>query len=191
MAQLTRKYKTTFTNYPAEFTVVYYNGSFKRIIHDKGQIADKLWQSLTKAIPRDESAIRAFNKKFAGKLKIERITKDTDKDVTLYTLFLKSYWSFYLDKSEGKKPIMTNVEGANLKKIVAYFQENTKDDQQALLEWEAILRDWSKLTAFYQSQVKISQIYGNLSNILIQFKGNKNTISKGFDEVEMPTDKDF
>jgi len=191
MAELTRKYKVTFNSYPAEFTVVYYNGSFKRIVHDKGQIADKLWQSLTKAIPRDESAIKAFSVKFAGKMKIERVTKDTDKDVTLYTHFLRSYWQLHIKECDGNKPVMSKSEGANLKKIVAYFQENSKDDKQAQLDWEAILRDWNKLSKFYQSQIKLSQIYSNLSNILIQMKGNKKAVSKGFDDVVMPTDEKF
>ncbi len=162
--KLTRKYKATFTKYPAEFTVVYYNGSFKRIIHDKGQIADKLWQSLTKAIPKDESAIKAFNKKFDGKVKIERLIEDTDKD-SEYKKYSTAWFGFY-EKNVGIKPRFNGSDGRHLKEIIKYLQDLENDTERAYNIWLIILSHWDQLDDFFKQNKDLPFINSQLNKII-------------------------
>jgi hypothetical protein len=94
---------------------------------------------------------------------------------TLYKDLLSEYNSFILEKT-GLGAKINTADGAAMKRIIAYLKQQVKekDDVEASVveAWRYVLSNWSKLSAFYQSQVKLVQIDSNFPNILTQLRNN-------------------
>lgn len=94
---------------------------------------------------------------------------------TLYKDMLSEYNSFILEKT-GLGAKINTADGAAMKRIIAYLKKQVKDkgdvNASVVDAWKYILTNWSKLSAFYQSQVKLVQIDSNFPNILTQLRNN-------------------
>ena len=105
----------------------------------------------------------------------KRKTEPTAPTTTLYKDMLSEYNSFILEKT-GLGAKINSTDGAAMKRIIAYLKQQVKDkgdvNASVVDAWKYILTNWSKLSAFYQSQVKLAQIDSNFPNILTQLRNN-------------------
>lgn len=95
---------------------------------------------------------------------------------------MKVYTDWFNDRN-GVNPKVQAADAAGLKQIVQYLfkavQAKSPDlslseiTERAVRSWVLILHKWDTLTPFLQSQVKLSQINSNLTNILNAIKNPK------------------
>jgi len=64
------------------------------------------------------------------------------------------------------------VQGRAMKMIIKYLIQQSKDhsEEGALAAWEYILKNWTKLSDFIQTQTSLAQINKNLQEILTQLR---------------------
>lgn len=100
----------------------------------------------------------------------------SDKSVSLYSPFVHEFLKFY-EERVGVQYNFTKIDGANIKKIVAYFKKISAGRE--LESWKIVLDSYPKWDKFYQGQLKPQQINSNLPNILNNIKnGKRNTKSR-------------
>ena len=170
---LTTKYILSFTKANTQCLVTYYNGQFKRLEYKKGGMSKQFWSNLNKVIPFSEVHIQNVEKKYLQRVKFEKILQGNSK--SMHNQFMGVYLGFYDKYSKGLKPKITNIEGAVLKQIIAFLNDISATEDEALSVWKQIFTYWSRLDDFYQSQVQLKQINSNLNTILIQIKNGNST----------------
>lgn len=119
---------------------------------------------------------------------------------------IKLYADWY-DERIGVMPQILAADASGMKSIVKYLIKAVKAKSPNLTDaevvdrveraWVLILNKWNTLTPFLQSQVKISQINSNLTNILHAIKNPKvdkasNRASRFAEtEINLNSDSDF
>jgi len=186
------KYLLTFTTVKTKCTITYSNGQFKKLEYNSGGMKADLWSYLSKIIPFEEHHIKLVTDKLGEKLKFEKIEPKKKSDFTLY---LDVYFHWFESKYK-LKPKWTEVEGKALKKVIAYLQEQSTTNDEALIVWQQIFTNWDQLETFYQGQNQLKQINSNLTTILIQLKdgttANKNrTHSQRMQNADSIVDERF
>lgn len=106
----------------------------------------------------------------------------SDLQKQCHTACMKIYAEWY-DERNGVNPKVQAADAAGLKQIVQYLLKAVKAKtpelteaemaERAVRSWALILHKWDTLTPFLQSQVKLSQINSNLTNILNGIKNPK------------------
>lgn len=101
-----------------------------------------------------------------------------------YTVMMEIYYDWFKDRNDGTPPKIDGADGKALKSIVAYLvavaraklTEDREDTSEENVNFKAceslkfIFAKWTKLDAFIQKQVKLTQINSNISNIINHFK---------------------
>lgn len=101
----------------------------------------------------------------------------------IFPRFMQIYYDWYRNYT-GSPPHITDVEGKNLKPIIAYFKKATADrakedgfildeetnESKAVEAWKFVFSHWDKLESFLQDKTRITEINANLSNIIKQIK---------------------
>ncbi len=165
------KYLLTFIKFKTKIIATYSNGQFKRLEYKSGGLKQECWDSLSKAIPLDEHHIKAFEEKYDNRIKFEKIEPKQKSDFKLY---LDVYFQWFEYKYKFK-PKWSEVEGKALKKVIAYLQEESTTNEEALIVWEQIFTNWYKLDKFYKEQHQLRQINSNLAIILTKLKDGTTT----------------
>lgn len=121
---------------------------------------------------KDEEAQNAIEALKESLKRLEEIEKGPQFEK--YRDFIDVYFTWHKEHS-GVDPRMTAAQGRALKEIITYLvsQSKTEDEDGALLAWEYILKNWSRLTKFLQNQVALTQINKNLTEILTQLRNGK------------------
>lgn len=171
---LTRKYEVSFKNHNTVCVATYYNGQFKKLEYKRGGMKAALWKKITVAVPFYEHHISEVVKVYEN-LFIEKIASEGKG--TLYSKFMEVYFSWYHIYSNGLKPKITSTEGQALKQTIAYLNDISATEEEALSVWKQIFTYWDRLDEFYQGQIQLRQINSNLNTVLMQIK-NGNTKTK-------------
>jgi len=78
------------------------------------------------------------------------------------------YFSFVKDKT-GMKPVFDGAQGKALKGIIDWLEGNLKDEksvENVVNGFKFILDRHNQWEKFYQDQIKLTQIYSNITNII-------------------------
>lgn len=96
--------------------------------------------------------------------------------------FTSAYFEFY-EARVGVKPPYGAVDGKFMKSITKYICDQCKElgtlektpEQIAVDSWKMILSRWDWLPDFLQNQLKVQQIFSNLTNIIPHVRNGKET----------------
>lgn len=98
----------------------------------------------------------------------------------IYKKCAEIYFNWF-EKLSGVKPKFDAIDGASLKKIIAYFKSIHRDANDQTDEFEEVTKmfsiiflKWETIDPFFQKQTKLNQINSNLQNIINDIK-NKHT----------------
>lgn len=83
--------------------------------------------------------------------------------------YIDAYHKFYLAKVE----VAPNIDGAQvnaIKRIAEYFSKIVKDGVTIQDQFKAMFDNWLEIDPFLQDQLKPTQIFSNLPNILNQIR---------------------
>jgi len=116
--------------------------------------------------------------------KDKEMDKDTEKDMEkdkeggaggrLYSSLMAIYFDF-VKQHTGVPPKVSQIEGKALKNIIKYLMSIKPDEKEVEIGWKAIFENFNKWDAFYQKQLKLTQIDSNLMNIINSIKNGKPT----------------
>jgi len=90
-------------------------------------------------------------------------------DLSIHQEFIITYEKWY-EKKTGVLPVIQKHDAVHAANIRKYFEKLGSDPIKSL---KYILNNWDKLDAFHQKQTTLSQIYGNLNNIVAKLKEKK------------------
>lgn len=90
---------------------------------------------------------------------------------TLHQQMMDMYCNFYKTRIQ-LPPKIDGGDGNALKTITSYMRSvsKNKDDTGALTGWKWVFDNWGKLDSFLQTQLKLTQISSNLTNIIAQIQ---------------------
>lgn len=98
---------------------------------------------------------------------------------TIYSKMVEHYDNF-CQKHTGVGSKMDGMQGKAMKSIIVFLEKQCKRkkdnltkeqlDDNVLLSWEYILKNWDKLDDYNRNRIKLSDINSSLSNILMQLK---------------------
>jgi hypothetical protein len=93
---------------------------------------------------------------------------------------IKIYFDFYRSKSGVKYPFNGGADGKAIKQIINYLKtlvtENSKSpatDEEVKRVWLAILNNYERWDEFHKNRLKLTQVRGNLANIILSIKNIK------------------
>jgi hypothetical protein len=93
---------------------------------------------------------------------------------------IKIYFDFYRSKSGVKYPFNGGADGKAIKQIINYLKtlvtENSKSpatDEEVKQAWLAILNNYERWDEFHKTRLKLTQVRGNLANIILSIKNIK------------------
>lgn len=101
----------------------------------------------------------------------EKIRKDNGEQSSLYKTMMKVYYDWF-EVRYKMKPQIDGGDGKALKKIIAYFKLNCKDDIVIVDSWKLLFEHWNKLSKFYKEKTRLRQINSNIQNIILELKTN-------------------
>lgn len=124
---------------------------------------------------------------------------------TAYMQLMDIYYNWYKERNNGIPPKIDGQEGKALKTIVKYLETTARTKAKNFnitlnpeeLKHEVsrsflfIFANWERIEPFYQTQVKLSQINSNLTNIINGFtnaRTNRSTIEQKNDRKGFITD---
>ncbi len=81
------------------------------------------------------------------------------------------YFEFYKKEEEGISPKFTDVDGANLKRIIKHLK--TLGEGDAVANFNAILSNWHLLGKWYSDKYDINIILKQLNQIIRILKNGK------------------
>ncbi len=102
-----------------------------------------------------------------------------DKTPSTYTTCMDHYHNFHIEKV-GVKPDINATSGKALKQTIAYITKIVikQDDDGITSAFKFILDNYPLWDKFYQNQLKLNQIYSNITNIIKNIKDGKKSTSK-------------
>jgi hypothetical protein len=93
---------------------------------------------------------------------------------------IKIYCDFYRSQSGVKYPFNGGADGKAIKQIINYLKtlvtENSKSpatDEEVKQVWLAILNNYERWDEFHKTRLKLTQVRGNLANIILSIKNIK------------------
>ena len=90
--------------------------------------------------------------------------QEVSKPASLYSQYVEAWFAFY-EGHTGIKPRFSAKEGQALKKIKAYL-ESISTDEEALATWQALLHKWRYLDEFYRKSPDVCFINSQINKIL-------------------------
>lgn len=113
---------------------------------------------------------------------INEINKAKKPPATEYQSCLSVYNDFIISKT-GLPAKINGAEGNAMKQIIAYLHRavTDKSDKGVPDAIKYIFENWDRLEPFLQNQLKLTQINGNLVNILNQLK-NGTSKNKSYEQ---------
>lgn len=171
---MTTYYQVNILSTGAVCKIAYRGGRFLRVERVSGKLTDLQIKQLGRIIPPKQDDVSAFAKAYSDKITYTEIIKEK----STYTRYLDSWMTFYQDLND-MKPKFHQVEGAALKKIIAYLKEITGSDQAGLELWHVILHNWKLLDDFHQRNCDIKYINSQINKILQNVKRVNTKTSTG------------
>ena len=153
-----------------KYKLSYRNGKFHRLERQSGFIDSRIWRSLTKVIPLEESDIQTYNDTFIDRVSIIALEK---KPKSLWHKYVGSWKSFY-QQHYGIYPKFDGVEGRHLKQLIAYLESLEGSPEGAFTIWEQLLTNWDKLDEFHKQNADIKYINSNINRIINNVKKSTN-----------------
>ena len=102
------------------------------------------------------------------------------EDGKLYSNMVEIYFDWFKGLNEGIPPKFGTADGSCMKQIINYFKyihkeaKNGKNEAEEIeLMFKFIFKNWQKIDPFLQKQTKLTQINGNLQNIINDLKNGK------------------
>lgn len=129
------------------------------------------------------------------KTESKKAPKQPKKESTaLYSKMMGLYSDWFKDRNNGLPPNINVVEGASLKKIIAYFEPlvynkaqlngitlekgSEQADTEVINAFKLIFNQWETMDDFLKNGVKLSQINSNLTNIINQLRNKNGKLTK-------------
>ncbi len=180
---MTKHYQIEIISKQLFFKVTYRNKKFRRFEHLRGELDQKLMDAIGQTIPVNEDDFADFNKKWIGKVNYQIEVKKVKKE-SLYSQFLNEWFTFFKQQN-GFKPKFTGTDGKALKQIIAYFEELTGSEDDALTSWQLLLNNWEYLSEFHRKQVDIKYINSKLNVLITEIKQQIGTSSNVGQQFEV------
>lgn len=120
--------------------------------------------------------------------------KPKKESTALYSKMMALYSDWFKGRNNGLPPNINAVEGASLKKIIAYFEPlvyskakekgvtlekgSEEADNEVINAFNLIFNQWETMDDFLKNGVKLSQINSNLTNIINQLRNKNGKLTK-------------
>ena len=155
--------------------VTFVGKKFKRFERLQGQYMDELISLFEELSLSEKATLTTFENELINAQAVYKIYRQTGtkKPKSYFQQYVDAWYAFYTE-FVGVKPKFSKADGQNLKQIIKYLNEISKDEDQALEAWNAILSNWKHIDSFHQRNTDIKYINSQLNKIINNVKGINN-----------------
>lgn len=154
----------------ALYELKYQSGHFKSVRHIRGKLSQVQHEKLMLLCPQLEGGIFILKKEYEGRVNYSI----QESKATLFTQMLDTYVEWYQDTLQIP-PKIDGVSAKALKGIISFLASQCANEQEILVMWDVILKNWNQLDKFYQNQRELRQINSNFNILIAQIKHGKST----------------